>query len=504
VAHHARLLLADVRSILSSLQGDMDPYVVVPVFVDLSVHCRSSIQGLLHRVLTDPGLGVGLPSCEVDSLALQDRSCVLVRLLVILDNFDDLIDDGAPVEDLYSAACTMPGSVEGFRGVAKFVVMSRPCAIPNDSPDLSRVFGEELVIAELGPMSGRQVDSFIVAGDQKDRGGPGAGDYKRAFSLAPSIAEVAGNPFVLRQLVLKTPRLLFQICMEQFGVSFHLYESLVSAWFDREVQRMRRDRRDALVVEDVFPVDAAVASLHASACLLAWEMVSSGSTVVNVNNQDGAPMRSFLSTGPKWLEFVASWARQLRCAVLPTLVEKRNMMEVMSQCDSVVLAELPQLGPFAGRPDSLQFLHPSLVDYFCARLIVLSAGGRVPLDARVKMTSEFLGLPGNRDIRNEKGVLRFLHVFFLDSASDLGAIFRAEACLASIARSTRSSLGRAAGNAAAILEVVSVVWVVLQNQLSPAHRCARCFLFAVLSCRWVAVPLCSPSKGSWCRLQMMS
>jgi hypothetical protein len=45
---------------------------------------------------------------------------------------------------------------------------------------------------------------------------------------------------------------------------------------------------------------------------------------------------------------------------------------------------------------ALQFIHKSLFEYYCARLVLLAAGSEAPLPLRLARTRSVLALPGRR------------------------------------------------------------------------------------------------------------
>ncbi len=124
-----------------------------------------------------------------------------------------------------------------------------------------------------------------------------------------------------------------------------------------------------------------------------------------------------------------------------------------SAAAQAAIIELRSTCPLRRSGESLQFIHKSFWEYFCARLILLAAGSGAPRDTRVARAVSALSIPGRR-IQTEPEVLYFLADHWHHEFADDSDVGRARECLFAVVAGSASGVGvehGAAANAATIL-----------------------------------------------------
>jgi WD40 repeat protein len=287
---------------------------------------------------------------------------------------------------------------------------------------------------------------------------------------SPSVMEMTRNPFVLRLFVDALPDILASGILPERITRYDIYRSFVTQWFTHELGRLEPSDQAALGLgkQGSAGVTSVVALFEVLCALLAGEMLKA--SVLTVSFEDGgegSPWYAVQKAAGEWLvqdEEVRAEATA-RFRALPPLnqwayvggVEAFVAQAVQARAAFVVklIETFASTCPLRKLGSSLQFIHKSFWEYFCARLILLAAGDpSQPLDTRVQRTLGVLAIPGRR-IQAEPDVLYFLadrwhHVFTDDS--DAGRA--REALLAAVRTSSAPDVCIAHGasaNAATVL-----------------------------------------------------
>jgi WD40 repeat protein len=268
-------------------------------------------------------------------------------------------------------------------------------------------------------------------------------EYTAVLKRSPSVQELVRNPFVLRLFMEALPSIAPED--RKRLTRYTIYRTFVQQWFDKEVARMHPDAQAGLGLADgTVTRPILLDRFELLSALLAGEMLKAG--VMGISE---AVWRSLRDVAKDWI-------------VAPSLVGSTtaSLDQIVSAMKAVQYAVLAidavqSTCPLRRVGGTLQFIHKSFWEYFCARLLLVAAGSEAPLVVQVARTTAALSIPGRR-IQSEPEVLYFLadhwhHVFIEDS--DVG---RARQTLFEVVKA--SALGGpgvvedgAAANAATIL-----------------------------------------------------
>ncbi len=243
--------------------------------------------------------------------------------------------------------------------------------------------------------------------------------YLSIMQASPSILELTRNPFVLRLFVEALPGILSSGLPVERITRYDIYSGFVAQWFTREVRRLPPDHQSALgvAVGDGGRGEAAVVALFDLLCaLLAGEMLKASVLTVSFTEEGegagpGGVWYGVQDTAGQWLvqDDVVVAEATARFRKLPPLKQRQYPggldAFVRQALDARVAFVLRTIEAFATTcplrklGHSLQFIHKSFWEYFCARLVLLTAGSGDPshsLDVRVARTLTSLAIPGRR------------------------------------------------------------------------------------------------------------
>jgi hypothetical protein len=251
--------------------------------------------------------------------------------------------------------------------------------------------------------------------------------YLSVMQSSPSIVEMTRNPFVLRLFVDALPAILASGVPVHRITRYDVYSGFVGQWFTREVRRLPSDHQAALGVSvgDGGRGEAGVVAMFDLLCaLLAGEMLKASVLTVSFagGEGDGGLWLEVQNTAGAWLvqDDAVRVEATARFHKLPALKQRQFpggvdafVQRALDARVGFVLRTIETFAtscPLRKLGDSLQFIHKSFWEYFCARLILLAAGSGDPAmdtDARAQRIAEVLAIPGRR-IQSEPEVLHFL------------------------------------------------------------------------------------------------
>ncbi len=108
--------------------------LMLPVYIELSLHKASELRGLLDEALA----GAGMPPSVIAALKSQDSFHPLVRLVILADGFDELQGDLGGVVDLVSTVC---GGTPWPASLFRVIVTSRENRLGNRAQEAAAFGG---------------------------------------------------------------------------------------------------------------------------------------------------------------------------------------------------------------------------------------------------------------------------------------------------------------------------------------------------------------------------
>jgi WD40 repeat protein len=241
---------------------------------------------------------------------------------------------------------------------------------------------------------------------------------------------------------------------------YDVYQMFVELSLQRDVGRLAAERRVGLGVT-ADNTGAVVQCMSTLGCLLAGEMWRTGRSVAEFVGGDGVWERVQL----EFEKFVVlPKVTALRDS--PDFYRKRYFDQVeLERIHLAVERAAIQLFPASSvlrvSGGSLEFMHRSVLEYFCAQAVLAAAGSDLPLEERVTCTVAVLGLPDSRRMREEPGVLDFLGDQLHEKCGETNdCASRTRECLFAIIEASAAGVasggGRAPANAATILNWAGV------------------------------------------------
>ena len=278
----------------------------------------------------------------------------------------------------------------------------------------------------------------------------------------PTVLDLVRNPFVLRLFVEALPGLNEDV---QRHLTRHIiYNVFVTQWFAREIARLSLGDKQALGLVDatgasLLSIDDVVSRFDLLAALLAGEMLKANTLRVQPSGNGLAAGESDRKVWCHYRDMAADWLLRDVVAAAQLGSAGRSLFDQHAAAAAATVAAIAAVEklqvtcPLRRIGSSLEFIHKSFQEYFCARLILLGAGANVPLDVRVQRTVQALSIPGRR-IQAEPEVLHLLADHWHHTFAEVSDVGRARECLfAVVAASARGTgiEGGASANAVTIL-----------------------------------------------------
>jgi WD40 repeat protein len=271
----------------------------------------------------------------------------------------------------------------------------------------------------------------------------------------PGVKDLVRNPFVLH---------LFSTAVADMDPSlfptltrYSIFRDFTVQWFNREICNLPSADRVTLGLDDVHGVGDAQREkacelrgyLDLLSALMAGELLRSGRCDIVV-------------AGPQWdaVECVAEgWI------VEPIELEgkkkrlTKTAIRMTTQAPETAISRRGSACPLVHANDSVQFLHKSLWEFFCARLILLASGldSEASLEVRVERTIQSLTTPRGCISSSEPEVLLFLADWWHEARPLDVDVARVRECLFQVVAKSSSegpggvTSGGAAANAVSIL-----------------------------------------------------
>jgi hypothetical protein len=305
-------------------------------------------------------------------------------------------------------------------------------------------------------------------------------EYLVGITAFRSLGFLTRNPFLLKLFVeaLPTPAQTASSGPLRRVTRYHLYEAFVGQWFQRGMARMPEEEAvrgaeqgaGASYRARSKPAPAAapvVTQFELLSALLAGEMLRRPELglAVALDDSDSA-WKAVQEAAEAWL--LQPQLQDIRASEAYIAAPPRRRHELEGEVIASVDAAIRGFAttcPLQLAGSRAQFIHKSLMEYFCARLVLLAAAGAgdTPLGVRVARASAALSMTGGRRIQDEPEVLQFIADAWQAAHEGPGGspMARArETLLAVVARSGNGLTGwfwgagvsdGAAANAAAIL-----------------------------------------------------
>jgi WD40 repeat protein len=256
-----------------------------------------------------------------------------------------------------------------------------------------------------------------------------------AIESAASLVDLTRNPFLLHLFVEAFPVLPRAshgrlACITRYRV----YEAFVTRWFMERGGAQRVEGAAASLGIPSAPGECApsefnpevVSRFDLLSALLAGEMLKNrdlGRSVIL--GQPGGPSCPRTQAWVRVQDTAVDWLLGRQLAELKTSraymeASRRGRALLKDALTSFVYAAIDKFarsGTLRCTGGVAEFVHKSLMDYFCARLVLLAAGSDWPLKTRVARASCVLTLPTRR-IQDEPEILRFLADAWQDVSQD--------------------------------------------------------------------------------------
>ena len=125
-------------------------------------------------------------------------------------------------------------------------------------------------------------------------------EYKSVLKRAPSVQQLARNPFILRLFVDALPGM--PEAERKVITRYSIYNVFVHQWFHKEVAKLPSERQEALgVVTGVVPMDQLLGRFELLAALLAGEMLRANVLDVVFEESAGSVWEATLEVATEWV-----------------------------------------------------------------------------------------------------------------------------------------------------------------------------------------------------------
>jgi WD40 repeat protein len=332
--------------------------------------------------------------------------------------------------------------------------------------------------------------------------GLGDDDTKKCWSTMqlPGVEDVVRNPLVLSMFLSALP----SMAPGQFGSlsRYSIYNSFAEQWFRREVERLPYVVRHPLGLETSGPDSRRSLELEAHfellSALLAGVMLhneTSSLSFVEIDDAGDCAIPNALWARVK--DLADEWIVEPATACAAGMLRGAKLRAVQAAilCPMTAVDNVSFACPLRRVDDSLEFIHKSLWEFFCARLVFLTAGMDAPMNTRVKRARVALSTPG-RCITSEPEVLQFLAEQWRSLQPDAVAVrCRTYECFLEVVRASANkersdAHGSPAANAVSILNwmgepLLKQPWTGVQlvgADLSRAILCGSILKGANLTC----------------------
>jgi len=450
------------RRLVATFEADMSAEQIsecwLPLHVELNQFSQHDLGGLI-----DHQLKVAYQLSDAAITKLKQGAIgpgVEPKVLLILDGYDELRQDNTDRRTQTNLFQRIGGNTWA-RGQLKVLVTCRRHYL-RDERDESMIFGvgeySRYQRFELLPFTLAQIHQYIETRSATKVGGGllKAELYFQTIQSSKSIQTLISNPFVLQLFLESLPRLIQKEQDIRQLVRYDLYQAFFDQWLEREVRRMKLQKKESL--GRASDVDLVQDFKHL-ARYLALSMYASGSITVEFNQP-----RQLTPDYQVWFNVLKQNARDANEEYLALIASNEEteddlyglgaskpkidkvMMMGQAKARAQQLVDVLPLSPSGG---VYRFMHKSFYEYLVADSLIHLHQEDKAFEASA------LSFFKQRLIQTEPAVLGFLtelatpaHPLFKDLCSKLFAL---------IQRSAREpSLGQASSNAATILNYCGV------------------------------------------------